>query len=266
MKPGPRATALITGASSGIGLELARLLASDGYDLVLSARAEGPLRRLAGEMTARFGVAAQPLPEDLALPGAADRLSQRVHDTGVTVEVLVNNAGFGEYGPFAARDPAEIAGLLHVNVQALTLLTRLTLPGMLARGRGRILNVASTAAFFPGPLMTVYYASKAYVLSFSQGLAGELAGSGVTVTCLCPGPTATGFQERAGLRGGRLVGRSLMDPARVAREGYAGLRRGRALVVPGALNRFAIQIPRWLPRRAVARLVRWAQAPSGGTR
>ncbi len=258
-----RSTALVTGASSGIGRELARVLAAQGHDLILTARHDGPLRELAAEVQSRHGITARVLPEDLATTGGPGRLHARLADDGLAVDVLVNNAGFGEYGPFAASDPERDAAMLQLNVQALTLLTRLLLPGMLARGQGRILNVASTAAFFPGPLMAVYYASKAYVLSLSEALAAEVSGTGVTVTCLCPGPTRTGFQEEAHMEGVRLVRRPLMDAARVARAGYAGMRRGRTIVVPGMLNRLMILAPRFLPRRMAAALVRWAQAPAG---
>ena len=179
-------TALITGASSGIGLDLARLFAKDGHDVVLVARSEGKLREIAAELERDFGMTAHVIVADLAKPDAPQTL---VAQLPVDVDVLVNNAGFGVLGPFVETDLAKELEMIQVNVVALTHLTKLLLPPMVARRRGRVLNVASTAAFQPGPLMAVYYATKAYVLSFSEAIADELRDSGVTVTALCPGPT-----------------------------------------------------------------------------
>ncbi len=176
------------------------------------------------------------------------------------MDVLVNNAGYGVYGPFLETSlDAELA-MIQVNIVALTELTKRLLPPMVARARGRILNVASTAAFFPGPLMAVYYATKAYVLSFSDAIANELEGSGVTVTVLAPGPTASGFQAAAALEESKLfAGRQLPTSREVARAGYDGVMAGRPLVVPGIANKVTIQLPRFTPRRLVARLVRRVQ-------
>ncbi len=187
-------TVLVTGASEGIGLELARLFARDGCRLALVARRAERLDALAVELRGRFGAAAAVIPADLADPGAPDGILAALRARSMEVDVLVNDAGYGVYGPFASTDLGAEIGLIQVNVASLTHLTKLLLPGMLRRGRGRILNVSSTAAFQPGPLMAVYYATKAYVQSFSEALSDELEGSGVTVTALCPGPTATGFQ------------------------------------------------------------------------
>ncbi|GAA5440743.1 hypothetical protein Dcae01_02263 [Deinococcus caeni] len=187
-------TALITGASSGIGESLARQLAAHGAHLILVARTEDRLHALAAELGARYRVQVHVLPADLNRPGAAAELHAAVQARGLNVDILVNNAGLGGYGEFSAQPPAEIDRMIAVNIGALTGLTRAFLPDMLARGRGRVLNVASTAAFQPGPLMAVYYATKAYVLSFSEAVAEEVAGSGVFVTALCPGPVQTGFQ------------------------------------------------------------------------
>jgi uncharacterized protein len=177
--------------------------------------------------------------------------------------VLVNNAGYASYGLFAQTEAEAQLRMIQLNVSALTALTRAWLPGMLARGWGRVLNVASTAAFQPGPLMAVYYATKAYVLSFSEALADETRGSGVSVTCLCPGPTQTGFQARAQMEESRLVkGKRIMDSRAVARAGYAGLMAGRSVVIPGLKNKVLAQSVRLLPRRTVTTLVRSAQERS----
>src|SRR3989475_8551934 len=197
-------TALITGASSGIGLELARVLAEHGHDGGLVARSEATLQSLAAELKAR-DVRAHVIVVDLSAPGAAKAVVDRVRDLALEIDVLVNNAGYGVYGPFLETSlDAELA-MIRVNIVALTELTKRLLPAMVARKRGKILNVASTAAFLPGPLMAVYYATKAYVLSFSEAIANELEGTGVTVTALCPGPTASGFQAAARLEESRLV-------------------------------------------------------------
>jgi short-subunit dehydrogenase len=253
-------TALVTGASSGIGLELARLLARDGHDLVLVARDEARLRALAGELQERWGATSAVLPSDLSRPGAAADLVAQVEAHGLHVDVLVNNAGFGLYGPFAGADPAVTRAMVQVNIAALTELTRALVPGMVARRRGAVLNVASTAAFQPGPLMAVYYATKAYVLSFTEALGNELEGTGVRVTVLCPGPTRTGFQKAARLETSRLVyGKTLADAASVARAGYAGLKRGRRLVIPGTMNRLLAWTTRVVPRALTVRIVRRIQ-------
>ena len=253
-------TALITGASSGIGLELARLFARDGYDLVLVARRMERLEQLKGELERSHGVRAHAIPADLTDPGAPAELVRRLEEAGLTVDVLVNNAGFGMAGPLATTEPDTIRDMLRVNVEALTELTRLLLPGMLERRRGRILNVASTAGFVPGPFMAVYYATKAYVISLSEALAEELRGSGVTVTVLCPGPTRTEFQTVARMDSARLFRLpGVMDAEPVARAAYAGLMRGRRMVVPGLMNRALPFVVRFSPRGMVARVSRFLQ-------
>lgn len=252
-------TALITGASSGIGESLARQLAAHGADLILVARTEDRLHALAAELGARYRVQVHVLPADLNLPGAGAQLHAAVQARGLSVDILVNNAGLGGYGEFSAQPPAEIDRMIAVNIGALTGLTRAFLPDMLARGRGRVLNVASTAAFQPGPLMAVYYATKAYVLSFSEAIAEEVAGSGVSVTALCPGPVRTGFQAVSRLGESDL----LTGPARlailsadeVARLGVRGMLVGQRVVVAGRLNRVQTLLPRLLPRAVVTRLI-----------
>lgn len=243
-----RRTALITGASSGIGLELTKLFARDGYDLVLVARNREGLERLGDELHGKHGVDARAMPADLSSTSAVQDLVSALERDQVEVDALVNAAGFGGRGPFADEDTAEILGMLQVNVVALTLLTRAVLAGMVRRGSGKILNVASTAAFQPGPLMAVYYASKAYVLSLSEAIANEAAGTGVTVTALCPGPTATNFQARAAMTNSRLFNAGLtMQPDAVARAGYVGLLQGRRVVVPGLKNRLGALAARLAP-------------------
>jgi len=249
-------TVLITGASSGIGAELARAFARGGSSLVLTARSVDKLEVLASELRKQSGVTVRVVAADLATQEGAGRLTQRLAEDGVQVDVLVNNAGYAAFGAFTQTQWPDEAGMLQLNMVTLTELTKRLLPGMVARKRGGVLNVASTAAFQPGPLMAVYYATKAYVLSFSEALAEELRGSGVSVTALCPGPTTSGFQARAAMEDSKLVkGKRLMDAATVAHAGYEGFRRGTAVVVPGLGNRLLVQSVRFTPRRWVTRLV-----------
>jgi short-subunit dehydrogenase len=230
-------TALVTGASSGIGLELARLLAADGHDLILTARRGDLLRQLADELTLAWSIRVYILPMDLSQPGAAAELWRAATALAPDIDVLVNNAGFGDATDFAHEDPERMDGMIQLNIAALTALSRLALRGMLARGRGRILHVASLAGMTPaGPGMAVYFATKSYVLSLSRALRREVSGSGVSVTALCPGATRTGFEEAAHADGTRLF-RFAGDAGEVARAGYLGMQRGAALVVPGWINK-----------------------------
>ncbi|MDQ1466738.1 MAG: uncharacterized protein QOH10_1153 [Actinomycetota bacterium] len=246
-------TALVTGASGGIGLEIARVLAGE-HDLVLVARSADRLNDVAAELGG-----ARVLALDLADPAAVARVVDEVPE----VDVLVNNAGLGDFAPFAEADPAKLDTVIALNVAALTRLTRAYLPGMLDRKRGRILNVASTASFQPGPLMAVYYATKAYVLSLSEALAEETRGSGVTVTALCPGPTASGFQAGAEMEESRLVrGRTLPTAASVAAYGVAAMRKGDVVAVPGVMNKMFATSIRLTPRPLVRRLVHRMQSTS----
>ena len=250
-------TVLITGPSSGIGLELARCFAAAKSDLVLVARREDKLRQLAEELRARFGVQVRVVAKDLSLAAAPREIAETLNNMNVTVDVLVNNAGFGDLGPFAELPLERQMEMVQVNAAALTELTHRLLPGMIARARGGILNVASTAGFQPGPLMTVYYATKAYVISFSEGLAGELAGTGVAVSCLCPGPTATEFVSSAEMPSTRLFRLGAMSAAAVARIGYEGFRSGRVLVVPGPMNKLGVLSLRVSPRFLVRKVTKW---------
>jgi short-subunit dehydrogenase len=244
-------TALITGASSGIGLELAKLLAAEGYNLILVARSAEALGKLAADLRHEHQVDAVAVPIDLADPAAPEELYRLLDEQGIFVDVLVNNAGFGTHGPFARSDAAAELQMLQVNIAALVHLTRLFLPNMLAKNSGRVLNVASLAAFIPGPYMAGYYASKAFVLSFSEALAAEVRGLGVTVTALCPGPTDTGFQKRAGMRSTPLFQANMMTSQAVARIGYRAMLRGKPVAITGWKNKILAFSTRLTPRRLV---------------
>jgi len=246
-------TALITGASVGIGRDLAELFARDGHGLVLVARNQSQLEDLARRWREQYGVEVLVLPKDLSAPDAAGQIFDQVQSAGMAIEYLVNNAGFGSIGSFARAEVAGQLAMIQVNIAALTHLTRLFLPAMLGRGSGRIMNVGSVAGFVPGAYMAVYYASKAYVLSFSEAMATEVRGSGVTVTVLCPGPTATEFQKRAGIVRGRLMS-NRMSSQRVALLGYRAMMRGRRVAVTGLGNRILAFLPRLVPRGLVANM------------
>lgn len=253
--PDARPLALVTGASAGIGRELAHVLAREGHDLALVARREAQLHELARELKERYGADSRVIAADLADPESPQQIVDVVGPAAI--DVLVNNAGFGGRGAFAARSREDDLRMVAVNVTALTDLTRLVVEPMVARGRGRILNVASTAAFQPGPFMAVYYATKAYVLSFSQALSEELSGSGVTVTCLCPGVTETEFQQVADMQDAALTkGPMTMSARAVAEAGYRGTAAGRMLVIPGMHNRLGAEATRFAPRRLVLKVVR----------
>jgi uncharacterized protein len=252
-------TALITGASGGIGYELTLLFANDGFDCILVARSQDKLKELATRLEGEFQVRTLVLAKDLARPSAVDEIYEEVTAASMNVDVLVNNAGFPVFGLFHETDLQTELEMLQVNVVALTALTKLFLKPMVARRDGRILNLGSTAGFVPGPLMAVYYASKAYVLSFSEALANELEGTGVSVTCLCPGATRTGFQKRGALEDSRLVQGQIADAASVARTGYEGLMARKRVVIPGFTNKLVPWVVRLSPRGMVARVVRRAQ-------
>jgi short-subunit dehydrogenase len=243
-----RPLALVTGASGGIGAELARELARHGHDLVLAARSAEPMQRLAAEF-AGLGAAATVIPCDLSQPGAAAALVAEIERRELQPHVLINNAGLGAAGRFDRTDPARISEILQVNIVALTELTRLLLPAMVARRHGRIMLVASVAGFQPGPRMATYFASKAYVLSLGEALAYELRGTGVTVTTLCPGATATRFFEVAGAEHSVMAKRlrRMMRADDVARQGYRALMAGRRIVITGAMNRLLAWGGRYAP-------------------
>ncbi len=239
-----RATALITGASGGIGAELARLCAAAGNNVILVARRKSELETLASDLASQYGITAQALVADLSDPAAP----QAIFESAEAVDILINNAGFGLLGAYAETDWETQARLIQVNISALAHLTRLYLPGMIARRSGRILNVASTAAFVAGPLMATYYASKAFVFSFSLAIASELEGTGVTATALCPGPTMTNFAEVAGNSKSPVFKGPVMSAAEVAREGFAAMMAGKPEVIAGLRNRWMIWGTRFAPR------------------
>ena len=249
---------LVTGASTGIGRELARRLAVRGTRLAISARNAARLEELAEELRGLGAPAVTVVAADLGLPGAAHGLVEALERRDLSPDGLINNAGAGIAGAFVAAPPERVETILRLNVEAATTLARRLLPAMLARRRGFVLNVASTAAFLPGPGMAVYYATKAYLLSWSEALAEELRGTGVTVTALCPGPTRTEFQQRAGMQCTRLMRSRLlatMEAGPVADAALAGLDRGRRVVIPGLANRLGVLASRLLPRTLVLRMV-----------
>lgn len=237
--------AIVTGASGGFGLEFAKLLAADGYDLVLIARSAGKLEMIASELRAHHGVSVDIIPMDLSVLDAASRVHEHVPDC----DILINNAGFANNGPFDRLDEAEIRSEIMLDVLTLTELTRKYLPKMRARGSGRVMNIASTAGLLPGPFMSVYYASKAYVVSFTQAIAEELRGSGVTVTLVCPGASATGFGERARMHKSILFNGPLADAKTVTRAAYHAMLKGQEFVIPGLMNKVIAVTPHVTPRR-----------------
>jgi len=246
--------ALITGASGGIGHELAKVFAAEKFNLVLVARSEARLKKVAEELRAQHGIETKILVKDLSLPNAPQEVFDALRDTPISV--LVNNAGFGWWGAFAECDLQHQAlEIMHVNMDSLVALTRLFVPQMLARRQGRILNVASTAAFQPGPFSNIYFATKSFVLSFSQALAEELAGTGVTVTTLCPGSTRTEFFDRAGIKNGRPEWH-MMNADVVARAGYHGLMRGKRVVIPGVINKLTATFSNFVPTAVMTKAVR----------
>jgi uncharacterized protein len=254
-----RRTALVTGASSGIGLEICRALAEQGCDLILVARSEAKLTEFARELGGQHPINAKALAADLTQPGAAQQIYDRLTSQGTRIDALVNNAGFGAHGAFAALPLQRQLDMIAVNITSLTALTRLFLPDMLTRRAGKILNVASTAAFQPGPNMAVYYASKSYVLSFSEALAEELTGSGVSVTCLCPGPTKTAFASGAEMEGSLLFRLLPSDARSVAHLGVDAMLAGKRLVVPGVLNKIMAFSTRVTPRPVILKIVKQLQ-------
>jgi uncharacterized protein len=252
-----RPVALVTGASSGIGAALARELAKDGHDLVLTARRRAPMQALADEFKA-IGAATTVITADLSQAGAAAELVREIEERRIPIDVLIAAAGLGDNSRFIQQPPEKVAAMLQVNIVALTEITRLLLPQMVARRHGRVMLVASTAAFQPGPEMAVYYASKAYVLSVGQAIGYELRRTGVTVTTLCPGATATEFAGAAHMEGTLLFSGLLpvLSAAEVARRGYAGLKAGRRVVIPGLVNNIMVFLSRFTPSTLLLRIAR----------
>jgi short-subunit dehydrogenase len=251
-------TALITGGSTGIGFELARLLAADGSGLVLLARNQEKLQKAADALSAEFKVPVKTIAADLAQVKAAQEVTAQLVEWNLSIDILINNAGIGDFAPFAESDPGKIQDMLITNINSLTLLTQNLLPLIIAN-RGKVMNVASVAAFQPVPLMAVYAATKAYVLSFSEALSSELAQKGVTVTALCPGVTETPFLERAGMmETKRVQGGRMVSAAYVAQVGYQAMLKGQAVVVPGTKEKFLATlvniVPRSLVRQAILKM------------
>jgi len=253
-------TALITGASEGIGMELARIHASYGDHLVLVARRGDLLETLKQELEAGFGIQVMVIAKDLTDPGAVSEVYATTVKADLTIDVLVNNAGFGHYDLFTDSPWEKEEQMIQLNITALTQLTKLYLPGMISRGYGRILQVASVAAFVPGPLMSVYFATKAYVLSLSEALSSELQGTGVTCTVLCPGPTQSGFQRVAGVvENDTMNGKKIPTSAEVAAFGYRAMVRGKRVAVHGFRNRLMTLTTSLVPRSMVADMVKRMQ-------
>jgi short-subunit dehydrogenase len=254
-------TALITGASSGIGLALARHFAQDGYHLVLAARSVAKMQALADQLYSQFQVDVTVIGADLETNGGVAQLHADIKSRNIVLSALVNNAGYGAFGEFKDSALPQALAMMQLNMNTVVVLTKLFMPDLLAT-RGKILNTASTAAFQPGPYMAVYYATKAFVLSFSEAIASELEGTGVTVTALCPGPTASGFQDKADLGNSALVkGKKLPTSEEVAALGYRAMQRGQRVYIPGFMNWAMAQSIRFTPRNMVTRLVKTISRP-----
>ena len=263
----PRKTGLITGGSGGIGLEIAKVLARKGFDLVLVARNRDALEAAAGQIEGKYDVKVHVFAADLRRREAPEEIFDFLRNENVPIQILVNNAGFGLSGEFAETELTRELEMIQVNIAALTHLTKLFMPAMIKARAGRVLNVASTAAFQPGPLMAVYYATKAYVLSFSEALAEELRDSGVTVTALCPGPTRTDFAASAQVPESRLSTLfGIADATSVAEYGVTAMFHGRRVAVPGIKNKIVAQANRFAPRAVTAMVSRLAkETRNGGT-
>lgn len=247
---------LITGASGGIGYDLAKIAAADNRNLILVARSVGKLNAIAEQLKKNINIDVITLAVDLSLETGVNTLLNELVSKKLQVDVLVNNAGFGDFGDFSKADLSKNMEMIRLNISALTQLTHAVMQEMIAMGKGRIMNVASTAAFLPGPGMAVYYASKAYVLSFSEALSRELKGSGVTVTVLCPGPTDTSFATAAGL--GKSLMHRMMPPAAsaaVAKAGYIAMMKGKTIEIPGLMNKLTAITPRITPRSIVRNMI-----------
>jgi short-subunit dehydrogenase len=251
-------TAFITGASSGIGYELAKILAENGTHLILVSRNEGKLNDIKKQLEDTFSIKVQLIIKDLSIPGSSAEVFAQIKNE--PIDIVINNAGFGDFGFFKDSELEKITSMMHLNIVALTELTHLLLPSMIKQKSGKIMNVASLAAFQPGPLMAVYYATKAYVLSFSEAISNELQKTGVTVTALCPGPTKTGFADVASLEFSKLFTSLPIASARdVAKFGYKAMMKGQVIAIPGFLNTTSAFLTRFFPRRFVRSMARKIQ-------
>lgn len=249
-------TALITGASGGLGVHFAELFAKDGYDLVLVARSEEKLNNLKACLEDRYGVQVFVCVKDLAKHNAAEEVAAFIKEQDLEIDALINNAGFADFGAYADADWQRQHDMVQVNIMALIQLTRCFLKPMIQRGRGRIMNVASLAAFQPGPLMSVYYATKSFVLSFTEALSVELRGTGVKVSALCPGPTETGFEKNGHLgNSGLFKNLSVASALEVAAYGYLKLKKGQTIAIPGLMNKLIVTASKYAPRSMARNLV-----------
>ncbi|MDX9892439.1 MAG: SDR family oxidoreductase [Bacteroidales bacterium] len=253
-------TALITGASSGIGLDLAKIHAKKGGDLVLVARNKQKLLEIKHEFESNYHIEVVAIEQDLSRKDAAQEVYNQTKQFGITVDILINNAGFGDFGFFAETDWFKEYEMISLNIVALTQLTKLYAQDMIEQGSGRILNVASIAAFLPGPKMAIYYATKAYVLSFSEAIANEFADQGITVTTLCPGPTDTGFEKAAALEeSGLFKKQKVVSSMPVAEYGYKAMMNGKTIAIPGFRNKLLTKLVLFAPRNWVVKAVRYIQ-------
>jgi len=251
-------TALVTGGASGLGFEFAELLAKDSFNLFLIDIDAVKLEKTKKELQKKYNCDITILAKDLSILNIANEIVEELKHTHI--DVLINNAGFGLFGTFTETDWQRESAMLHLHILTTTHLTKLLLPGMVQRGSGKILNMSSLAAFQPGPLMAIYYASKAYILSFSEAIANELKGTGVTVTVLCPGQTKTSFQEVVSEKTSEnKISFNIASPKDVAAYGYKAMNKGKVVVVPGAINKILSKIPRVIPRNTAATIVRKIQ-------
>jgi uncharacterized protein len=256
-----RKIALITGASSGIGKALAENFAKDGYDVILAARSISKMEAQAAELEKRYNITATAIAADLESSEGATNLYREIKNRGFTLNALANNAGYGTFGEFKDSTLQSELAMMQINMTAIVVLTKLFMPDLLATN-GRIINTASTAAFQPGPYMAVYYATKAFVLSFSEAIAAELEGTGVSVTALCPGPTASGFQDKADMHASALVkNKNLPTSEEVAALGYRAMERGQRVYIPGIINWLMVQSLRFTPRSLVTKIVKAMSKP-----
>ena len=257
-------TALITGASSGIGLELAKLFAKDNYNLVLVARRKSQLERLALELSKEYSISVTIIAKDLSLPSSPEEIFNELKEKSIHIDILVNNAGTQVYGKFHKTDIEKELQLIQVNLVSLTHLTKMAVAEMSKRGCGKILNIGSTGSFTPSPLNAIYCATKAYVLNFSEGIAKDLEGTGITVTTLCPGATHTEFAEKAKMQNTRLFSSMVMNPDEVAKIGYRALIKGKRVVVAGLYNKLLVFSLRFTPRWLVLKIGKILLSPKSG--
>jgi uncharacterized protein len=252
-------TVLITGASGGIGKELAKLFAKDGFNLVLVARSNENLMKVKKEIELNNSITIHTFSKDLSKESEIITLKEEISNHTIQIDYLINNAGFGLFGEFIDTDLKEELNMIDLNIRTVTHLTKIFLPGMVERNNGGVMNIASTAAFQPGPLMTVYYATKAYVLSFTEALQNEMKGTNVKISAICPGATETNFGSRANLNESKLFQSGLSDVKEVAKTSYDGFMNGKTIVIPGLTNKFLASSVRFMPRKMVTSIVRKIQ-------